>query len=457
MAQTDLLGILSLLLAVAGGAYLVWVRLLRSPPRALSQVESPSNDRTADTIPPALRPQSEISPKMVAKLARSASSPPAPLAPVPAASPDGKRSNVFVRSPSSTKVPAAAKAPSEPPKVAPKAPSTPPQQPAPAPAAAVVSEVYPSSKKISSASPEKPEESDPLPRFDNEEDEELEPTKMGAVVTDAPIQPVVEKIVFDEGADTPEGPALNVAIYALGQTDPGKRRKQNQDAFVLVPQASVFVVADGMGGHRGGQRASLLAVETIGAAFEQKKFDAAPHTNIPLEASELARSIQMANTAIFHEAQRHRDLAGMGTTLVAARFTEDKRQVFIGHVGDSRAYRLRDGVLKQMTADHTMADYGVTGPEGAHLSRALGVWPTVPIDLIMATPKQGDIYLICSDGLTKMIPDGTIATQLSHEENPKAAIERLIFFANAHGGKDNVTVVLLCVVAPDWTPPVPPP
>jgi protein phosphatase len=143
----------------------------------------------------------------------------------------------------------------------------------------------------------------------------------------------------------------------------------------------------------------------------------------------------------------------MGTTLCAARFTPDKHRLYVGHVGDSRCYRVRDGVMKQMTNDHTMADYGVTGPEGAHLSRALGVWPTVPIDVIMAKPVLGDLYLICSDGLTKMISDGTIATQLLHEEDPKAAVERLVFFANAHGGKDNITVILLRIVEPGWTPP----
>lgn len=109
--------------------------------------------------------------------------------------------------------------------------------------------------------------------------------------------------------------------------------------------------------------------------------------------------------------------------------------------------------MKQMTTDHTMADYGVAGPEGAHLSRALGVWPTVPVDIVYAAPELGDLYLLCSDGLTKMLPDGTIATQLLHEDDPRAAVERLVFFANAHGGKDNITVILLKVVEADWKPP----
>jgi protein phosphatase len=99
--------------------------------------------------------------------------------------------------------------------------------------------------------------------------------------------------------------------------------------------------------------------------------------------------------------------------------------------------------MRQITSDHTMASYGVTGPEGAHLSRAVGVWPTVPIDVLFVTPKVGDVYLLCSDGLTKMLPDQTIATQLLHEDNLASAVDRLVMFANAHGGKDNITVILI--------------
>jgi protein phosphatase len=102
--------------------------------------------------------------------------------------------------------------------------------------------------------------------------------------------------------------------------------------------------------------------------------------------------------------------------------------------------------MKQLTTDHTMSDYGIAGPEGAHLSRALGVWPTVSIDIIMAAPQAGDLYLLCSDGLTKMLPNETISTQLLHEEDAQIAINRLVLFANAHGGKDNITIVLIRVV-----------
>jgi protein phosphatase len=161
----------------------------------------------------------------------------------------------------------------------------------------------------------------------------------------------------------------------------------------------------------------------------------------------------MANASIHEEATRRAELKGMGTTMCAVRFSRTNERMYIAHVGDSRCYRVRDGAMKQLTTDHTMADYGVSGPEGAHLSRALGVWPTVPIDIVHVAPKLGDLYLLCSDGLTKMVPDGTIASQLLHEENPTAALDRLIVFANAHGGKDNITVILIRIVEPGWTAP----
>lgn len=408
--------VVALVVVAAGVAYQLWARTRKPAPKAPTLVvdTSVAHDRHSDTIPPMLRPKSEISPKMAAKLAAGDAKVPSPkIGSVP---------------------PTKAEAPN-----------------AEAPKAEAAKVEAPTS---AAAAPPPPPSSKELPKLGGEEDEELEPTKIGEAAPTVPIQPVVEKIVFDTGADAPpQGPPPPLELHAYGATDPGKRRKQNQDAFLSIPESSVFIVADGMGGHRGGQHASRLAVKTLADAFAAKNFEAAPHTNLPADASELARAVQMANTAIFEQSQREKDLEGMGTTVVAARFADDRRRLYIAHVGDSRAYRLRDGVMKQITSDHTMADYGVTGPEGSHLSRALGVWPTVPIDLIMLEPKVGDVYLICSDGLTKMIPETTIATQILHEEDSKAAIDRLIFFANSHGGKDNITVLLVRVVEPGWKPP----
>jgi PPM family protein phosphatase len=298
-----------------------------------------------------------------------------------------------------------------------------------------------------------------VPKIEVEEDEDVEPTKVGKVsASRREIQPPVEKIIVDEGAEiAPASGAAalkdKIAIYSLAQTDPGKRRKQNEDSHLVIDKEHLFVVADGMGGHKGGQIASKLAVDTIKKAYDDKRFEAAAHKDLPADASNLARALQMANSSILEEAKRRPELKGMGTTICGMRFSSNCQRLYVAHVGDSRCYRIRDGMMKQLTSDHTMADYGVAGPEGAHLSRALGVWPTVPIDVLMVTPKLGDLYLLCSDGLTKMLPDGTIATQLLHEDDPKAAVSRLVFFANAHGGKDNITIILLRIVEPGYKPP----
>ena len=297
-----------------------------------------------------------------------------------------------------------------------------------------------------------------LAKLEYEEDADIDPTKIGAgAATAAPrlvYQPPVHRIVYDEDADTDE-PTRAESLFlvsAMAQTDPGLRRKRNEDSVLVLESASLFVVADGMGGYRGGELASQLAVTTIGDAFRRRTFEGDPHEDVPAQASELARAMQMANAAILETASHKPELKGMGTTVVAARFSANKKRVYIGHVGDSRCYRMRDSVLTQMTADHTMADQGVQGPAAAHLSRAVGIWPTVPIDIIIGTPVADDVYLLCSDGLTKMLDDNVIGSVLRAEDDLKSAVERLIDLANGRGGKDNISVVLVRVVPPNWRP-----
>jgi serine/threonine protein phosphatase PrpC len=299
---------------------------------------------------------------------------------------------------------------------------------------------------------------DPVARVDYEEDNDIDPTKVGMrpsgpVTAERTVyQPPLKRIVYDEDAerDEPTQATSLFLVHATAQTDPGLRRKRNEDALLVAEKDGLFVIADGMGGYRGGALASSLAVKTIGEAFAQKEFEGPPHEDVPADATNLARAIQMANAAILEVSKHKPDLEGMGTTVCAARFSSNKKRLFIGHVGDSRCYRMRDGVFKQMTADHTMADHGVAGPESTQLSRAVGIWPTVPIDILFAQPEVGDVYLLCSDGLTKMLTNDVIANVIRHEEDPHAAVERLIFFANSRGGKDNITVILVRVVSPDW-------
>ena len=298
---------------------------------------------------------------------------------------------------------------------------------------------------------------EPVPaKLEYEEDAEIDPTKVGQGAAPQRLiyQPPVQRIVYDEdaAADEPTRTESLFLVSASAQTDTGLRRKRNEDSVLVLESSGLFAVADGMGGYAGGELASQLAVKTIADAFRNRTFEGEVHGEIPVQASELALAIQMANAAILETAKKQPKLEGMGTTICAARFSPNKKRVYLGHVGDSRCYRLRDGVLTMMTADHTMADQGVTGPEAAHLSRAVGIWPTVPIDIVMGVPLADDVYLLCSDGLTKMLKDDVIASVLRSEEDLKAAVERLILFANSRGGKDNITVVLIRVVTPDWRP-----
>ncbi len=287
-----------------------------------------------------------------------------------------------------------------------------------------------------------------LPNLGFEEDEDVDPTRIGKVAAETS-HPPTSKIVYDEDAviDEPTQPNALIAVSAVGQTDKGPRRKRNEDSVLVREDQGLFVVADGMGGYRGGELASQLAVATIEEAFNTRSFVGPPLDSIPVRASELARAIQMANTAIRQKASEDRRLDGMGTTVSAARFSPNKQRLYIGHVGDSRVYCLRDGKLRQMTSDHTMADLGVGGANAAHLSRAVGVWPSVPIDIILGKPRAGDVYLICSDGLTKMVSDVEIERVLQNAQ-PQTAVEALIGAANDHGGNDNVTIVVIQITEP---------
>ena len=290
-----------------------------------------------------------------------------------------------------------------------------------------------------------------LPKLTYEEDVELEPTKIGATERKRPsLSPPTQRIVYDEDAeiDEPTHSGALILVTATAQTDKGLRRKRNEDSVLAREDDGIFVVADGMGGSRGGEIASKLAIETIERAFQTKTFDGPEDDAIPRRASELARAIQMANEAIFDHAEADKKLEGMGTTICAARFSANKQRLYVGHVGDSRIYLYRNGKLRQMTTDHTMGDLGVTGAGSAHLSRAVGVWPVVPIDIVLGKPQPGDVYMLCSDGLTKMVDDEGIRSVLASSAAPSVVAEALVKAANENGGKDNVSVIVVRVDDP---------
>jgi serine/threonine protein phosphatase PrpC len=260
-------------------------------------------------------------------------------------------------------------------------------------------------------------------------------------------------VTYEDEADHEEKtlPVARILVSAQGSSDRGNVRRRNEDSLLVYPDRAVFCVADGMGGYAGGHVASALAVETLRASFELGHFDAKTQSevDVPRRGRELACAIQMANHAIFARARSEPGLAQMGTTVVAARFSPSKQRVYIGHVGDSRCYRLRQGALRQLTRDHTMAEFaGLKGPGGQHLFQAVGVKADILIDLVVDKPRMSDVYLLCSDGLSKMISDKEILGILLSDPNLDSAVQTLIDLAKDHGGKDNVTVILVKVVEP---------
>lgn len=257
-------------------------------------------------------------------------------------------------------------------------------------------------------------------------------------------------VAYEEAADAEENtsPRARILVTASGDTDRGQRRRANDDSLLVLPEHCLFAVADGMGGYAGGAVASSLAVEAMKRAFDEESFDAELRSDvkIPRRGSELASSMLQAHQAVSSAARANPELAKMGTTLVAARFSPNKQRVYIGHVGDSRCYRFRRGRLRQLTTDQTMGKVGLVGPHADDLLQAIGVTSDLFIDLIVDKPESGDVYLLCSDGLNKMITDHQIQQTLASQRDLEAAVYGLIELANDAGGRDNVTVILIKVL-----------
>lgn len=253
-------------------------------------------------------------------------------------------------------------------------------------------------------------------------------------------------------------------IRSAGLSDVGKRRKSNEDSFAISEDGTLFIVADGMGGHAAGEVASRLAVEsierhisgsdprkepTIPASFRSPGIDEA---SLPAPARRVLNAIRLANQEIVRSVRKDSSMRGMGTTVVIA-YVHGTR-AYIGSVGDSRAYVVRDRALRQLTSDHTLVNEQVRAgalssqearnhPARNILTRAVGSQEDVEADLVELDLKPGDILLLCSDGLTTMAEDADILkTLLAHSDDPEAASRALVDLANERGGDDNVTVVL---------------
>jgi serine/threonine protein phosphatase PrpC len=246
---------------------------------------------------------------------------------------------------------------------------------------------------------------------------------------------------------------------AAGLSDVGLQREHNEDSFVVLQEHDLFVVADGMGGHRAGDVASRIATETISEFFrttanEDVTWPFHFDTNLSEEENRLLTGIRVANRQIFERSTRSREYHGMGTTVVGAMFSPKKGRIYIGHVGDSRCYRVRDGQIRLMTRDHSLInDYLLAIPDLSDeqkselpknvITRALGMQDHVVVDLQHDDPRGGDIYVLCSDGLSGMVIDEEIKQIVTTTPDVREACRRLIQRANERGGEDNITAVLI--------------
>lgn len=253
-------------------------------------------------------------------------------------------------------------------------------------------------------------------------------------------------------------------IRYAAKTDVGMKRTHNEDYFSLIEDEQLFLVADGMGGHASGEVASKLAAETIGEFYQRTREDEDATWPYKMDRSlsyvenRLVCGIKLANQRIFETSNRDLRYKGMGTTVVSCLVSGDK--IYIGHVGDSRAYRIRENAISQLTRDHSLLeDYKEAKPDMTEdeernfphknvITRALGMRETVQVDIRSHPVQSGDVYVLCSDGLSGMVLDEQIAQIATGAQSLERAVAELVDAANRNGGTDNVTTLLLqCLAA----------
>ncbi len=249
-------------------------------------------------------------------------------------------------------------------------------------------------------------------------------------------------------------------LSAFGLTDVGRKRKHNEDAYLVDGERGLFVVADGMGGHAAGEVASRITVESIQEFIASS--DDTTESSWPFgygnrassSGNRLTAAVERANEKVMRAVANRPELKGMGTTVVAA--LVDAERATLVHVGDSRAYLFRDGELRRLTDDHSwvqeQVNAGILSEDEARshplknvVTRALGGSPHVSVDLIEVPLRAGDRFLLCSDGLTGMVGDEEILGFLVSETSPEAAVRKLVDLANERGGVDNITSIVIDV------------
>ena len=254
---------------------------------------------------------------------------------------------------------------------------------------------------------------------------------------------------------------LSNALEVATATDPGMVRSHNEDSIAADAASGFVILADGMGGYNAGEVASGIAAALLGTNLKQVLTSAEPggiepESGEPLAVKILREQIAGANVSIYQAARSQPQYAGMGTTLVVGLFYDNRLSV--AHIGDSRLYRLRQDEFKQITRDHSLLqeqiDSGMISEQMAKLShnknlvtRALGIDPEVEPEIHTYEVEAGDIYLLCSDGLSDMVEDSEISLTLSSlQANVQLASQQLVQMANDNGGRDNVSVILVRVL-----------
>ena len=251
-------------------------------------------------------------------------------------------------------------------------------------------------------------------------------------------------------------------FIAAGLSDVGLQREHNEDSYCILSEHRLFVVADGMGGHRAGDVASHMATTEMTAFFDATGVDgdgvewpAEEDSRLTPDQNRLVSAVKLANQRIFQASVGNRSVQGMGTTVVGALYARDDRKVHIAHVGDSGAYRVRAGDITQLTRDHSLLnDYLLVMPNLTDaqrerlpsnvITRALGMQEGVAVDLYFENVEPGDVYVLCSDGLNGMVGDDRILDIVHNSgSDVEMAAKALVAQANQNGGEDNTTVVVV--------------
>lgn len=243
-----------------------------------------------------------------------------------------------------------------------------------------------------------------------------------------------------------------MSIEMAGATDKGLVRERNEDAIKMIPELGIAILSDGMGGHLAGNVASSMAVEVIARELEKGEFD--PAGALPESAGQLvSSSMSAANDAIRAVARSRPECHGMGATVAACIYSS---RVLVSSLGDSRVYKYSEDCLTQVTEDHTLAQQylrqGVINEREARvwpgrnlLIKGLGIEPHVDPDICITDPAPGDVFMLCSDGLTEVVSDEFIASAMrdSGTDGLETVVDRLINLANENGGPDNISVIML--------------